>query len=329
MGGYMAVDMRTRRLRPVLLVISALVAASCGGRTHAPASAAETLDAIELAVQSLGGADALDKVRYLEVVAEGQRFEPGQAHAPGQEVMDMLVSAYRYRATEDRTGDRFRMEWNRTVQYPYPVALDYVVIVDGQRGAVEGKDGVFSPPRADMLAANVATLRKLRWLTSPDLLLLRGRQQPEAVQAQPDQQHRGTRHHVIAVTVQDSAMTVRMFIDAATGLPAKIDTLEDDPILGDALVEVELDDWRPVDGVRWPHTLTHKVAGRPVQTETRAIRMAESAPAPGSFDVPRAERSAPAERRRPMPRSERGRRSGSSACTRTASRTTIDTCRSR
>jgi glyoxylase-like metal-dependent hydrolase (beta-lactamase superfamily II) len=292
----MTTDTRWRRDYRAPLVISAFIAASCGGRAVAPAPAAEELDPLELALQSLGGVETLGAVRYLEVIAEGQRFEPGQPHAPGQEAMDMRVSAYRYRAIEDRAGDRFRMEWSRTVEYPYPIALDYVVIVDGQRGAVEGKDGVFSPARAAMLAANVATLRKLRWLTSPDRLLLRGRQQPDAVQAEPDQEYRGRRHHVIAVTVDDSALPVRLFIDPGTGLPAKIDTLEDDPVLGDTLVEIELDDWRPVAGLRWPHELSHKVGGRPVQSEIRTIRAAGLAPSPEAFAVAHAERRLPDER---------------------------------
>jgi glyoxylase-like metal-dependent hydrolase (beta-lactamase superfamily II) len=289
--GFMTTNVQTRRHRPASLAIAALVGASCAGHTTAPATQ-EKVDPVEVALRALGTADALAAVRYLEIAAEGQRLEPGQSHAPGQEAMDMPVSEYRYRATEDRSGDRFRMEWNRTVRYPYPVTLDYAVIVDEHRGVVDGKDGVFSAPRATMLPANVATLRKLRWLTSPDLLLLRGRTQPGAVQARPDEDYLGRKHHVVAVTVDDSALPVRLFIDARTALPTKVDTLEDDPIFGDALVEVELGDWRREAGILWPHKLTHKVAGHPVQTETRSVRVGV-VPSSDAFGVPRTEAREP------------------------------------
>jgi hypothetical protein len=42
-------------------------------------------------------------------------------------------------------------------------------------------------------------------------------------------------------------------------LPSKVETIEDDPIHGDALVEVFFGDWRKVDGVPFPSLVTHEL----------------------------------------------------------------------
>lgn len=272
--------------KPRSAVAALVIAVGCGGGGGIARTDSTGGDPVQAAVRAMGGADALLGIQFEQITAVGQRFEPGQGSEPGQQPMTMPVSEFRYRAIDDRRADRFRMEWERDVRYPYPAKLAYAVVVVDRVGFVEGRDGVFSPPRAAMLPANVATLRKARWLTSPDLVLAEALRHPENVRSEPDERYRGRNHHVVAMKVSDSARPIRIFLDASTALPAKIDSLEDDPIYGDALVEVELDDWREASGLRFPFKITHKVAGNLVQTEQRSsIETHTEAPSSSAFEI--------------------------------------------
>jgi hypothetical protein len=44
-----------------------------------------------------------------------------------------------------------------------------------------------------------------------------------------------------------------MFFVNSTYLPSKVETIEDDPIHGDVLIEVFFDDWRDVEMVEGDH----------------------------------------------------------------------------
>jgi glyoxylase-like metal-dependent hydrolase (beta-lactamase superfamily II) len=139
-----------------------------------------------------------------------------------------------------------------------------------------------------MLSVRVATLMKLQRLTSPLALMQTALEAPQSVESRPDEQFNGKAHHVIALP--GSVSPIRLFIDPDTFLPAKADTLEDDPIYGDTLYEVIYTDWRRVGEIMVPFHLTQNLTGLgktiTVQTEERTAVQNNMQIQPGSLDVP-------------------------------------------
>jgi glyoxylase-like metal-dependent hydrolase (beta-lactamase superfamily II) len=214
-------------------------------------------DPLSNAVEALGGLNKIEGVKTQLIKAEGTRFEPGQKFEPTEQPLP--VSNFSYDLAQNLGSDELRMKWHRDVVYPYPNKLDYLIIIANNTGYTLGKDGLFSPEKAPMRQSAISAILKEELISSPLLLLQTAVKNPDIVQVQSDQMFRGLQHHVISLSPRESMPPIRIFLDNSTFLPSKLETIEDDPIHGDVLVEVFFDDWKEVDGVMFPFLVTHEL----------------------------------------------------------------------
>jgi glyoxylase-like metal-dependent hydrolase (beta-lactamase superfamily II) len=214
-------------------------------------------DPLSNAVEALGGLDKVEGVKTQLIKAEGNRFEPGQKFEPTEQPLP--VSNFSYVLAQNLGSDELRMKWHRDVVYPYPNKLDYSIVIANNTGYTLGKDGLFSPEKAPMRQSAIGAILKEELISSPLLLLQTAVKNPDIVQVQSDQMFRGLQHHVISLSPRESMPPIRIFLDNSTFLPSKVETIEDDPIHGDILVEVFFDDWKEVDGVMFPFLVTHEL----------------------------------------------------------------------
>jgi hypothetical protein len=260
------------RIQPHFLVSLAFVLmlalAGCGGGGGGSGGQTATLQSTTLA---LGGEAAIQGLTMQRILASGQWFEPEQTFQPGDPPLP--VSTFSYTLNQDFAGDRFRFDWNREVTFPFVQSLDYAEVIDGNLGLVDGVDSLAGAATAGMPAVRLATIRKLHRLNSPLLLLRSALADPASVEMRPDEPFAGRIHQVFAFTAEPVS-PVRLFVDPLTSLPAKADTLQDDPYYGDTLYEVLYEDWRPVGAVMVPHRLTFRLTGLgrtvTVRTEERS-----------------------------------------------------------
>jgi glyoxylase-like metal-dependent hydrolase (beta-lactamase superfamily II) len=232
-----------------LLIAAALALTACGGNGGS--------NVVDLAAQAMGGSGALQAVRTQRVVASGTWFEPEQTFRPGDDPLQ--VSAFSYTLTHDLAADRVRYDWSRDITFPFVATQVYAEVVDRDQGLVTGADGS-GPTPAAMPSVRVATVRKLNRLTSPLALLRSALADPAGVEARPDEVFEGKTYHVLALT-REQPRPIRLFIAPDTFLPAKADTMEDDPYYGDTLHEVLYADWRQQGAVMVPFRLTQRLTG--------------------------------------------------------------------
>jgi glyoxylase-like metal-dependent hydrolase (beta-lactamase superfamily II) len=261
----------------VLLLAATLILTACGGNYNPTP--------VQSSAQAMGGSTALQAVRTERVTASGSSFEPEQTFQPGD--APLHVSDFNYTLIQDLASGRLRYDWTRTFVSSSSTQL-YAEVLDQGQGLLTGNDGTGATPAA-MPSVRVAMLLRLNRLTSPLVLLRQALADPAGVEARPDEVFEGKTCHVIALT-GDKPRPIRLFIDAATSLPAKADTLEDDPYYGDTLREVLYADWRQAGAVMAPFSLTHRVTGLgrtiTIQTEVRTkVEHDVDIPA-GLFDIP-------------------------------------------
>jgi len=241
----------------------------------------------ENAIVAMGGSTALHAVTTQQITASGQLFEPEQTLSPNDP--PRTVSSLQYTLTEDLSAGSFRYDWTRGVTYPFAANLAYSEVIKGNQGFVAGQDTANAAAvRAALPPVRLATLTKLHRLTSPLVLMRAASDAPQTVEARQDEQFNGKAHHVIALP--GSVSPVRLFIDPDTFLPAKADTLEDDPIYGDTLYEVLYNDWRKVGDIMVPFRLTQNLTGLgktiTMQTEERTIVLNNVDMLAGTLDIP-------------------------------------------
>lgn len=136
-----------------------------------------------------------------------------------------------------------------------------------------------------MRQSAINAILKDQLISSPLLLLQTAIKNPGSIQAQPDQMFRGSQNHVVALSPKEDMPPIRIFFDNSTYLPSKVETIEDDPIHGNVLIEVFFDDWREVDGIMFPFLVTHELNDEVIEERRNFVDINLELPTE-SFTIP-------------------------------------------
>lgn len=257
--------------RAALVVAISLLVAACTtmqsqGQSH-----------VSRALAAMGGAEAVAGVKTYYEKGTVKQWEPEQSHTAGGEMR--FASESIYEALVDVGTRTTAIDWSRKFAYPSPRQFTFTEIVTPDVGYVSGIDSNSrtkqsldaKPPAHTMSGLRLAaTQRELR-RTSPGLLLEMHRN-PARVTSVADVTVGGVAYPAVDYRAAENVAYTVMF-DRATGLPARIRTLDYDNIMGDVTYDLVLSDWRTIEGVRVATTRTYEVNGRTVMetkvTDTR------------------------------------------------------------
>lgn len=238
--------------------------------------------ALDLAVEGTGGKEALLALTSQVTATGGQRFEPGQGRTPSDP--PLALGDFTYTASHDIAGDRLAVEWKRPSLIGLP--LSYSEVLNRDLGHFRGADSVAAPQQtqAPMLSGRTAAVRKHQRLFQPHLLLRRALQRPEIVVSQGDSIYQGVPHKLL--TLKDGFQPLNLYINAQTGTPSLLETVEDDPMRGDALIQVTYADYRAVGGLKIPHEVTLSLSGVQIHAEKRSSITVNAPVADSLFALP-------------------------------------------
>jgi glyoxylase-like metal-dependent hydrolase (beta-lactamase superfamily II) len=275
----------------LVALCSALLVVSCATPTRESAL-------VDRAVAALGGTDRLAGIRTEAFEGSAQYWEPEQSDVPGGEMRFANESTFA-QVTDVGLGAT-RIDWVRKFAYPAPRTFTFSEVVTPQAGYVIGIDSngrnaqslKSHPPAHAMSGLRLAaTQRELR-RAGPARLLLAMQRAGNAVRPASDI---GTQPAV----AYDGLIVA---FDPASGLPARVRTLDYDNIWGDVTFDRVYADWREVDGVKVPMSSRDELNGRRVsQSQLTQVRLnapvdvarlqipadvAASAPGPAIRNVP-------------------------------------------
>jgi glyoxylase-like metal-dependent hydrolase (beta-lactamase superfamily II) len=243
-----------------VLAIS-LVVAACA--TMQP----QSQSLVSRGVSAVGGADALAGVKTVYEKGTVRHWEPEQSKAAGGEMM--FVGESTFEAITDVGTRTTSIDWSRKLVYPGPRPFTFTEIVAPEIGYVTGVDSSgrtkrsldARPPAHTMSGQRLAAAQRELRRASP-VLLLEMSKNPDRVSSVADVTVGGVAYPAVDYRVGNQTMTV-MF-DRATGLPARIRTLDYDNIWGDVTYDLVLSDWQTRDGVRIAMTRKNELNGRTV-----------------------------------------------------------------
>ncbi|RMD87080.1 MAG: MBL fold metallo-hydrolase [Alphaproteobacteria bacterium] len=246
------IRIRLRHLLPCLLALAILAGT--------PALAAG--DALYArALETLGGADRLRAITTVHERVHAQNFEPFQnraADGPPNHVSDSEIEILWQPAMA-----RFRIATRIETFHPFHAFYDNLEVFDGKRGAREGKDGFRPSPGPALAPARAAAELKALWLGHPALLMAHA----DSVTRLADALDAGRRLAVYEIAAADALW--HLAIDPDSALPAKVETVERDPVWGRVANSYRFANWRVVDGVRVPFRREQTVAPAPARAAPR------------------------------------------------------------
>ena len=229
------------------------------------------LGTADKAFAGVGGKAALDGLASFTSESSGNRLMIGEGFAPEDGSGD--VSIFDVTTTYDVAGDALRLDYHREFFF-IPGERTYTEVIDGNVGYVEGSDNIFTPPadppaQTEMPSDRMAAIRKEQRLLSPQLILRDIAADPGIAQAGGHALLDGSVHELLVV--EDAVAPITLYVNATTGRIAKLETIENDPLRRDILVEAFYADWRGEDGqVQFPYAVFLALDGNLIHAETRS-----------------------------------------------------------
>ena len=220
------------------------------------------------AVEAVGGADKLASIKTLSVKVEYKYWEPEQSMIPGGEMR--FANDSTLDAVYDVASGATRIDYVRKFAYPTPRTFTFTEIVTPEAGYVAGIDSNgrnkqsldSRPPAHAMSGLRLAAVqRELRRVSS--LLMFDMYKHPDRVSGVDDVTVGGVAYPAAEYRATDDQTFTVMF-DRASGLPARIRSLDYDNVWGDVTYDLVLSGWQTFDGLKVATSRKYELNGRPV-----------------------------------------------------------------
>jgi glyoxylase-like metal-dependent hydrolase (beta-lactamase superfamily II) len=222
---------------------------SAGSVTSTYKEARPVLDA---GIKAMGGLEALQGMKDVWRVGTGIGYNQGQSLKPDA---PLTTRAIQVTTLVDFAG---RRSYAETVTVPASGPTQKTrSILDGESSIGHNLvTNVLTPSSPGAVTTSRTAMRR-----DPAALLLTALGRSETLRSLGEETIDGKKHQVITFADSDGAQ-IGLFFEAASGLLARFDTLADNAVLGDALTENALLDYRDVGaGLRLPARVVTRVAG--------------------------------------------------------------------
>ena len=250
--------MNANATRLLVFFASSLAGASVAHAGSAEKSYREAREILDAGLKAIGGADALKAIKDVRRVGSATAYAQGQSLTP-----DALVTRQvEVTSALDFAGGRSRTE--TTTAGAGIVTTRTLAVLNGDQSF--GYNLVtrgLTPTAPGGVAAARAAMRR-----DPAALLLTAMARSETLRALADDTLDGKRQRVVTFSDSDGTQ-LALYFDAGSGLLSKVETLADNAVLGDAVTETLLSDYRDVPAgsarVKLPFHVVTKVAGDTTQ----------------------------------------------------------------
>ena len=205
-----------------------------------------------------------EAVETVRITASGQRFVPRQSLTPGG--APRHTANYNVTVTWNPGGWQAREEWQLDTLYPLQTSFAYNMTYGELAGVKDGQDNfraALDGP-TPLAAARIGANFKDLWLTNPLILAAHS----EASLPPVEFASGGHTRQRVVLAAHGTEWT--LVVDPATGLPAEVTVVEQDPMNGEGPNRVVFSDWREISGVAFPFQVEQYLNGGLLRREIRS-----------------------------------------------------------
>src|SRR3954470_2930763 len=276
--------LRRRRLvtaAALALPVALYAAPPAGAQTRS-----NTSRTVAQALSALGGRSAVTNLRGFRLQTTGRASILDEALNPGD--APTLASNFTQTLFYERvaTGTRLRADNVRTSQ---GTARRITEVVSGRLGYLSGIDSNGGRTATTAMTSDrCAAVRREQRLLNPQLIMRDVARRPSLVTSFPTTTLRGRTDRVLLV--RDTPVPVRLYVDARTGTIDRLTTGDHDYQRRDVRIVVDYSGWRfsgsGSSRLRFPRTVSMKLDGVTIHTETRSSVQVNPAPSAARFRFP-------------------------------------------
>jgi glyoxylase-like metal-dependent hydrolase (beta-lactamase superfamily II) len=275
--------------RPRLVLVAALAAVlslSCLPSSAGAQTRSGTSRVVAQAVAGLGGRSSLTGLRTFRLRETGRAFVFDEGLNPNNSVSPASTFTATVNMELRAGGDRLRVDSVRT---SLGTARRISEVIAGRLGYLTGVDANGgATTTAAMTSDRWAAVRREQRLLNPQLLLRSVLLRPSLASTFPSRTLNGRLHRVLVI--QDDVNPIRLYVDARTGRIDRLTTEDHQYFRRDVRLIVDYSGWRFVRSggvrVRFPRTVSIRLAGQTVHTETRTSIAINGAPNAARFRFP-------------------------------------------
>ena len=273
------------------VLLPACLAAPAGAQTRAG-----TARLVTQALDGIGGRSAITGLRTFRLQTTGRTFIFDEGLRPDNTVTPASTFTQTLNAELRGSGDRLRADNVRTSQ---GAARTVSEVIKGRLGYITGVDANNAQPATTAMTSDRwAAVRREQQLLNPHLLLRDLIARPRLATTFPSTTINGRAHRLLVIN--DPVSPIRLYVDARTGRIDRLSTADHQYLRRDVRLIVDFSDWRFVRGgtgsnrvrVRFPRTVSIRLDGKVIHTETRIVDRRRTA-----RRAPRASSSPPGSRR--------------------------------
>lgn len=254
--------MKTHRLLfVVILVTTALISNGQQSKTAVEKSFLQAREVLDAGIKAMGGLQELQNIADITRELSGIRSDEGQGAKPVWPRVEEppVTNRPKAKSVRDIRGGRTYDDTESLIFGGQPVKFRNVLT-----GQYAFSTSEISKNIREVPAFAINNSRAFRFRRHPEGLLLAAWSRPEVLRWIGDGEFKGRKQNVISFTDSDGSLT-SMYFDAETKLLTKTESLSDDPIFGDTIVEAVYDDWKQVGKVLLPFRYIDRVAGSTLQ----------------------------------------------------------------
>lgn len=230
--------------KPFLTVVVALAAAVYGCSQASP-----EMQAVNDAADAMGGVEAIQGVTALAVEGSGSSYRLGQNVNPDADLPTSEVQSYTWEV--DLVNHRARTE--TTAANFLGNMVTQVAALDGSVAFTVGGNG--AAQRAGGMAVKDSAAE---YYHHPVTLLQAALSEDAAMMATVSNFRQDMGHDMVDVTTADG-VALTLHLDSDTHLPLAISSMSDNANLGDVTITTSFGDYREVDGLQLPGTISRKM----------------------------------------------------------------------
>ncbi len=208
------------------------------------------------ALDRMGGEEKLNGLVGLSVETSGTVYADDEGFRPNEFI---ILNEFVETISNDISNNQFHISAKLNLLYEAAVGkvLNYHEIIHANAGVRSDGSTIFDDGSAKyypVSAGYLGAIQRQNRLLNPHFFLLQGLSTPDDISTHGKENLDGQIYDILVI--KDSIQDIKLYVHSVTGEIKKLETMEVGNFRRDVPIRVEYSDWRKIDGLSFPYSVS-------------------------------------------------------------------------